>query len=287
MHDVHPRTWRRRRRIVVASTVGFGLFALLLGSILRLEMYWGMALVVLVGFPNVFIGSPRMEANAEEEAALGEDPDDELAEIVSVEIYQDGVRTGIDRGLMSIVDNAIVFIGRRSDFVVGSEHLTPVSQKFAPYLPRRAYNSIVLALSHPEREIWLNITIIPGSPGEDTAESELLKTLPRFARNQKTPFLGEATFPPLTLAPTIAQELEQDLPSRPTIALIGALIALAGWQVTQEWIVAAVLGVVTGAFLFLWKEPERVLHRQKVLSSLPKPAQTARDVNRSHLIIRN
>lgn len=93
---------------------------------------------------------------------LIEDPDDPDVFLVKIKIVQDGIVTGEDRGAAYIEDNAFVFAGEKTSFIVGGQDLISLD------LTRKHYNigslkhaSKGFGLAHPTRLVWIGIDQIP------------------------------------------------------------------------------------------------------------------------------
>jgi len=123
--------------------IDYAIACVLLAALTLSLGYWGMRL-----WSEGTIASQEVRWLALDVGVEGSYP-------VSVCIYQDGTRTGMDEGVVYFRNDALHFHGLRCDFVIGAQDL-----RFDPHMMRtphgyeeRGFVKPVLSLRHPSKKV--------------------------------------------------------------------------------------------------------------------------------------
>lgn len=270
-------------------------FGLCIGP--RLGMRGLTALLMVFNMiTTLWIRPPAKWATLRDEEVI-EDTDDEMTQFVEVAIYQDGVLTGSDRGLMVIDGSTLIFMGHRSEFVLNlQDHAVPNKRHSIPY----AVNQLVLHLKHPTRDLALSICVVTTSGSDPKAGKKWLKQLETINPaeelrkrskqwlttrtltewNQKYPRPEEmlpddgpapgSIYPPLATDPKIALP---KLFSKATMGWICALFLVAEGGLLYSsartiWLgVVIVSGMAILTALVAWN-PEEIVRKRRILIDL-------------------
>ncbi len=220
----HAARWALAMLATSVSGIGFGLWGGFLANrgFVVVGAYGTVAsLITLILLAGKADG--RKSATEADEALL-EDPEDEATCLVEMAVIQDGVVTGIDRGAAWFERGCLLFSGRRTSFVVGTEDLLPKGKREPP--PESAWIANVshLPLRHPKRDVRIRLT--PLAHAADPNGKSALKferTLRHFKERSGKTGLNRQ-YPPL--APDPQREAPQDLSLGLRLALSSLLLGV-------------------------------------------------------------
>jgi len=253
--------WARENRLpFVALAAGAGLFAALTLLTMRLRSpepaMFGVAVICLSMAFLLNRAHRQVRARREDEEFL-ENPKDSKSCLVEIEIRQDGLITGRDRGVAWIEDDALWFLGHRFDFCLGNQDLDSAG----PFAAAQSFGGLhTMRLKYERRDVSLRIRPLLTShdsprlvtyEGSGAQGARFSQNLAEFIRNQPATKVPRK-YPPLAIGPG-ARLFERIAP----LAIV-ALITLPQLpQVFQrgEWVVALIwlMTPIAGALTFGWK----------------------------------
>lgn len=218
--------------------------------------------LLFLAIPFLYLASLRDPATTKDDSYI-DDPDDELGELVDVRIYQDGVVTGEDRGMMTIIEDAIIFVGKRCTFSLGSQDIRRHSPQHDGSPPLESSSSSVLRLLHPHREVLLHILLVRSNE-KSVVRQKLIRELEISPNAMPTDF--PSLYPPLSKDPKIPIPGKWRDPIYASF-LVALFLAACGVE-SGQWEVIAFVAPVLAIGLLFWKEPETRRRARAVLTQL-------------------
>lgn len=128
--------------------------------------------------------------------ALLEDPNCEDEILVEITIYQGTRPTFRDRGIITVQDDCLLFVGHRTSFAVGSQDLENgrTSKKLRDIVPS---NAACIRLRHHATEITLSLVAVPLNARSYRRSFRLLGRMIGQFQSSIAPTQIARTYPPL------------------------------------------------------------------------------------------
>lgn len=255
---------RAEALVTIVSLIVVGVGGAIASLIFHKDVEWTLLFPLVTLVPMIVTLRHKQTSKADD--ALKEDPDDELAEIVEMAIYQNGVVTGRARGLMSVLDDTVVFVGRTCTFAIGCQHIRKGAKAWKSGVPDAGGEYQAIPLVHPDRDVWVTARIVRTSATQNLSETKLMSHLRIFVQHHQTPSADPILYPPLARSPDVA------IPQKwPNLVLVGAIVisffAVCGW-LSGYWLVFTGLSGAAVIGLFFGKESEGKVNERKLLLEL-------------------
>lgn len=194
-------------------------------------------------------------ASRAEEARLDDNPDSDEV-LVETWIVQQGVVTGIDRGMLMIDSDALIFTGNRSSFCIGSQDLL----RFRTREPRRPQQQVVGAalifLATPNHPITLVVRPIRRR-GRFVPDRELFESMIHSLLNLP-PTQVQRQYAPLQLDPLLPSPYRyHPLPGILILTLFIAIAAALPFGPLEPTVLIAFIPLLLDFMIWLLGDPRR------------------------------